>query len=322
MNNSQFIKPLIFHLFFILFSFGQENTTPKIKSIEKITFNEDNLQKEISYQSFNLNEKMTSFQLLSGDSTHIFRRSYKYNGKGLLKYEEWYNFEDDTLPSQKIETVYNRDDVIIQKRTYSDFKKQKILNEDGILIGRKTISNSGKITDRELYVYDNDLLVEIRSLDRNDSVYGNKLFKYNKLKQLIEEINISNNITQSKIEYQYNAERKIKVRSYFIEKEKKEKKEKIQPIENDEEIELTIDDTEQTYPNKWEDWEEKELYDSKIYSYNDKGEIIQNKTKKVNQPDVVFEMNYEYDKFNNWIKLTMTRNKSFWATVIRKIEYY
>ena len=183
------------------------------------------------------------------------------------------------------------------------------------------------MTNRSIFIYDDSLLIEIRHLDEMNNVLSKKLFKYNTLKQRVEEIHISNNMTTSKIEYEYNSERKMIAILNFI-----EKKSEVKPTEQEEVLETSVimdeesvlEETEQSYPIEWKDWKEKELYSREAIEYNKHGDI---KLKNITGKDSLkyggtFSITREYDKNDNWIKLTMLKNNSHLSTVVRKIEYY
>ncbi len=312
----------IFILFFVTKSFGQENIdNKKIKIIEEHWFNKNESLDRIIYEKYNLDGEVTEFIMQEGDSTQIMRRSYKYNEKGLLKLEEHYRYAPKitTSPEYQIEVIYDENDHIIQKRTFSNYKTREIYDDKGYLSQVITDLNSGKITNRELYIYDNDLLIEVRFLNENNKVYGNKILKYNKLNQKIEEISIRNNQTQSKYKYEYNDKGQVIKEISFI-KKKEKVTENLQQTEGYDIVE--IDDTEQTNPEKWQDWEEEEIYEIETYVYNEFDLIVLNKTEGDTEFKDVIKRVFEYDTHNNWIKCTTQRYGGLWRTSIRKIEYY
>ncbi|PKH52460.1 hypothetical protein CXF68_17950 [Tenacibaculum sp. Bg11-29] len=321
----------IISTFFLLFiwtiSFGQKNidiTIPNIKSTKDLWYNQNNNLCRIIYETYDVGKKLTTFKMLEGDSTQIMRRSYEYNNNGFLISEGEYNIADDTLPSSEEETIYDKADKIIQKRTYSNFKKKKILSSKGLLIAKKTISNSGEITNRALYVYKNELLIEIRYLNKKNEVWKNELFKYNDLKRKIEEIHISNNVTISKYLYKYNDNGQVIKKIFFREKKEETKKnEKKEDIETIEIIEtLTIDDSVKSYPSVWKHWEEEEIYETDTYVYNEYNLVILHKTDGQTEFKGTLKNVFEYDKYGNWVKCTTERFGSHWRTSIREIEYY
>ncbi len=333
MKYNKIISAIIL-LFFVTTIFGQkniENSKPQIKSTKILGFNKNNYLGDIIYKSYNLEGKLTNFTLLNGDSTQIMRYSHIYDNKGLLKYENHYRYEPEinTDPEYRIEYIYNENGLVIQKRTFSDYKTKEIFDDNYYLSQVITDLNSGKITSRELYIYDNDLLIEIRFLDKKSNVYRNELFKYNKLNQKVEEIHISNNRTNSKYKYEYNNKGKVIKKLYFREK-KAIKKENTKETEDslifeviEEVVEVTIGDTEQSYPEKWKDWEEEETYQINTYAYNTRGLINIKKIEGQSEYNGILKNTFEYDEENNWIKKIMNHNDdSLFATITREIEYY
>ncbi|QCX00765.1 hypothetical protein FGM00_11840 [Aggregatimonas sangjinii] len=290
MKCTPFIPKIFFFLFFSAITFGQnseDDTAQKIKSIETLYFGKNNQLENIGYQTFNLDGEITYHHYLKADSTQVFRRAFTYNAEGLLEYEESYTIEDDTLPSVKLKSVYDETGRLLKKIKISDFEQQKIFNEDGIIVAERTISSVGKTTGTDIYIYEDDLLMEIQSLDKNDTLYARKLFKYNDLKQKIGKIEIARNKTRSKEEYVYNENGDIIERLYF-----QEKKEKLPPKNPSEIINTEVtevaetvihngdDSIENTDPMKWVDWKEKELYSSVNYVRNEHGDVVSNTTKR------------------------------------------
>lgn len=91
------IISIIILLFIFSNLFGQKkvgNTNPKIKLIKKLELNKNDYLNRITYEKYNLDGKITNYTMLEGDSTQIMRYSYKYNNKGLLRYEESYDIAD------------------------------------------------------------------------------------------------------------------------------------------------------------------------------------------------------------------------------------
>lgn len=118
-----------FTLLFATSVFGQteQEVKFKIKAIERLSYNENNRLYGIALLTYNKDEKITSSLFLEGDSTQIARRSYEYNNKGLIALENSFTSTDDSLPSTRTEIFYDKTDKITQKKTFSDFKKEKYL---------------------------------------------------------------------------------------------------------------------------------------------------------------------------------------------------
>ncbi len=265
----------------------------------KETWTKHNELDRLIYEEYNSQNKKTSYKELDKDNDQILRRSYKYGNKGLLILVEFYNSNNEL--QYKTEIIYDTNDFITQKRIYSNYSK--------------TISN------RELYIYYNDLLIEIRHLDKSSNVYANDVFKYNELKQKIQEINIEKNSIVSKYQYEYNKQNLISKKSEFkkIINNKSDNKETILDEDGYEIIEVL--DKDKSSKNKTKEWKEEELYSFESFSYDNNNNIIISKTEGKSNYNGIVKTSYEYDKNNNWIKRIIFRYNKIWRVDTREIEY-
>ena len=232
-------------------------------------------------------------------TTKYLGESYKYDNKGLLILIEFYNSNNKL--QNKTEILYNTNGFITQKRIYSNY--------------------SQTISSRELYIYDNDLLLEIRYLDESSNVYANDIFKYNELKRKIQEVNIENNSIASKYKYQYNEQNLVSKISEFKKTINKEKENKEITLDEDGYEIIEVLDKDRSSENKSREWNEEELYSLETLIYDKYNNIIDRKTEGKSNYNEIVKTSYEYDKNNNWIKRKIIRYGETWRVDTRVIEY-
>lgn len=307
-----------------------EKTTPTYKYIYKYD-DRNNLIEESYFFIVKKDEKLYEKTLLKYSKDNLILEKSKYSGNGFLDYKTIYRYNNaqkitsEITYSQKgeikkqIDYLYDRENNLLEKEvsdleynlnyryTYEYDQSGKLIYEKG-----QNLYPSGNsvfyfgIFKEYSYVYKNDLITELKDKRNNEKAlyYYNHDFVIDSIKIIYQDSGVFDTI------FKFNSNGTRVVKTYFAVEGSIDK---IFLFEYNESGELTSFIEKDGKGNILR--KSVTIYDSKLNILEELE--IEYKGLKEN----IILTKYEYDIFNNWIKIFQYKNDVFLQTTEREISY-